>query len=242
MSKLFKGIALFTPGGDLIYCIDQSKQVRWHLHLCTALQEIFSLPELPHFLIPAYTATIDRRIDSQSQKCQTFAEIYSPVKRHQSLLNAVFKTGNLSWTVAPWQEECCDPMVLETYQNQFPQLWKDHDLIVHLEENKSTFPINPVVTSHAFSLKKTDYVLRLFVSGHTPFTEQILKKLHQVLEEDLHCFYNLKVIDISKHPEQAEIHHVSATPTLIRISPQPVRYIVGEFDNLQRLLQALVTY
>ncbi|MFM6041706.1 MAG: circadian clock protein KaiB, partial [Dolichospermum sp.] len=38
--QLFKGIALFTPGGDLIYCIDPSKQGRWHLNLCAALREI----------------------------------------------------------------------------------------------------------------------------------------------------------------------------------------------------------
>ncbi|WP_239651521.1 hypothetical protein [Neosynechococcus sphagnicola] len=47
--NLFKGIALFTPGGDLIYGIDVSKQSRWHLHLCTALQELLGLTEPPHF-------------------------------------------------------------------------------------------------------------------------------------------------------------------------------------------------
>ena len=68
--QLFKGIALFTPGGDLIYCIDSSKQGRWHLNLCAALQEILDLPEPPHFLVPCYTATIDHWLNPQTQKVQ----------------------------------------------------------------------------------------------------------------------------------------------------------------------------
>ncbi|MFM7558989.1 MAG: circadian clock protein KaiB, partial [Cylindrospermopsis raciborskii] len=57
LPQVFKGIALFTPGGDLIYCIDPSKQKRWHLHLCGVLQQILNLSEPPHFLVPCYTAT-----------------------------------------------------------------------------------------------------------------------------------------------------------------------------------------
>lgn len=83
------------------------------------------------------------------------------------------------------------------------------------------------------------YVLRLFVAGHSATTERILQTLHQLLEQYLHHAYTLKVIDVFKHPEQAEADQVSATPTLVKVWPQPIRRLVGELDNLEKLLQIL---
>ena len=136
--QVFKGIALFTPGGDLVYCIDVHKQVRWHLHLCAALQENLSLLELPHFLVPCYTATIDRWIDAQSQHIQTSAEVYPLVSRHQALLNAIFELGDLVWQPITQSLESCSPMVLASYRDQFPQLWENHDLVLQVEKSEPT--------------------------------------------------------------------------------------------------------
>lgn len=230
-SKLFKGIALFTPGGDLIYCIDPDKQGRWHLHLCAALQEILELPEPPHFLVPVYTATIDRWIDPRTKQLRIAAEVYPPVERYQALLNAVFQAGNQIWQVAPWPEEFGDPIVLQTYRNQFPQLWEDHDLIVQLERTGFHPHSQPTATS--------DYVLRLFVSGHSTATERTLQILHLLLEQSLNHPYTLKIIDVLKHPDQAEANFITATPTLVRIWPQPVRRIVGELDDIEKVMQIL---
>ncbi|NJL47349.1 MAG: circadian clock protein KaiB, partial [Leptolyngbyaceae cyanobacterium SM2_5_2] len=72
----FKGLALFTPGGDCVYAIDQHKRERWHLDLCAALQNALCLPELPNFLLPCYTATVDRWVDATSQELITVAEAY----------------------------------------------------------------------------------------------------------------------------------------------------------------------
>lgn len=346
-SQLFKGIALFTPGGDLIYCIDSSKQGRWHLHLCAALQELLRLPEPPHFLVPGYTATIDRWLEPRTQQLQQSAEVYPLVKAHQPLLNAVFGTGQLIWQIAPWQEELSDPIVLETYRDQFPQLWEDHDLIVHCERterltdsysqieqaiatdlatlsnpNIETSEQRHTLTSHfvppegltnmehypIFSSQKQEpeavdqadiaaappnleqiqpsnppletlvtkenavyrmpqrqiissseplisnqspdldilstqspgsYVLRLFVSGHSAATEHTLKSLHQLLESSLPYPYTLKIIDVFKHPDQAEANQISATPTLLRVWPQPVRRLVGDLTNMERVLRIL---
>lgn len=49
LPQVFKGIALFTPGGDLIYGIDPHKQTQWHSHLCQGLQAIMGLTDSPHF-------------------------------------------------------------------------------------------------------------------------------------------------------------------------------------------------
>jgi circadian clock protein KaiB len=238
--QLFKGIALFTPGGDLIYCIDPSKQGRWHLHLCGALQQILDLPEPPHFLVPCYTATIDHWLNPRTQQVKTFAEAYPAVMRHQSVLRAIFGTGELVWQTAPWQEDLCDRMVLGTYRSSFPQLWEDHDLIVRLDRAD----IAPQYQQHKLNPQQgiphtQGYVLRLFVAGHSVATERILQNLHQLLERSLKYPYTLKVIDVLTHPEQAEIDQVSATPTLVKVWPHPIRRIVGDLDNVDKLLQTL---
>lgn len=238
----FKGIALFTPGGDLIYCIDPGKQGRWHLHLCAGLQEILNLPEPPHFLVPCYTATIDRWLGPQTQQIQTYAEAYPLVLRYQALLNAVFQT-DVAWQAAPVAEGLCDPILLTTYRASFPQLWEEHELVVRFERSLPTTNLTEPSLPQSSSIQNSQtpsYVLHLFIAGHSAATERTLQSLRQVLEQ-FHYPYTLKVIDVTKHPEQAEIDQVAATPTLVRVSPKPMRRLVGDLDNLEKLLQMLTS-
>ncbi|PSF33115.1 circadian clock protein KaiB [Aphanothece hegewaldii CCALA 016] len=243
--ELFKGIALFTPGGDLIYCIDPSKQDQWHLNLCVALQDLLGLPEPPHFLIPGYTATLDHWRDPRTQQIQTSAQVYPAVQRYQALLNAIFATEHLIWETAPWQEESCNPILLETYHASFPQLWESHDLIVQvggkdrIGSSLAQRAEDEQKTQHLGSDRSVGYVLRLFVSGHHTATKQTLEMIHQLLEQGLRHPYTLKVIDISQHPEEAEINHVTAIPTLVRVWPKPVKRIVGELSDSTRVLQII---
>lgn len=83
------------------------------------------------------------------------------------------------------------------------------------------------------------YVLRLFVSGDSLATENTLQTLHQLLERSLNYPYTLKVIDVLKHPEQAEASHISATPTLMKVWPKPKRRIVGELSDVDTILRLL---
>jgi circadian clock protein KaiB len=244
-TNLFKGIALFTPGGDLVYCIDTAKQAYWHLQLCAVLQEMLGLSEPPHFLVPAYTATIDRWFDPKTQTIRTFAEASPFVLRHQALLNALFGVSDVEWETASCSEELCDPIVLQTYRKPFPQLWQDHDLLVRFEKAK---PLSPTQAggatlswSPAEPIEQTQgYVFRLFVSGTTIGTERILKELHQLLDELLQRSYTLKIVDIHRHPELAEADQISATPTLLRVWPRPMRRIVGDLANASHLLRTLI--
>ena len=244
LPQAFKGIALFTPGGDLIYCIDFHKRNRWHLHLCATLQEVLDLPEPPHFLVPCYTATVDRWLDPRSNRVRTIAEAHPLVLRHQALLNAVFEVGDLIWQPVSTTADLCDPEVLATHRDQFPQLWEDHDLIVRFDRKQQ--PQDPSDGKGVLSWSPapsaedpSGYVLRLFVSGNNSATEGILKNLHQLLETSLNHPYTLKVIDIYKHPEQAEANHVSATPTLLKVWPKPVKRVVGKLEDPQKILQFL---
>ena len=241
MVQIFKGIALFTPGGDLIYCIDPTKQGRWHINLCASLQEKLGLPEPPHFLVPGYTATIDLSVHPKTDQLQIWAEVYPPVQHYQVLLNEIFDTRGLVWEIAPWQEESCHPMVIETYRQRFPQLWQENDLVSRLEV-KEDEPLEKIANPSSWlTPNKSSYVLHLFVSGRTIATQKALKSLHQLLEEGLNQPYTLKVIDILKNPEEAEFYQVSATPTLLRVTPQPLRRIVGNFDDLERILEVITS-
>jgi circadian clock protein KaiB len=240
---LFKGIALFTPGGDLVYCIDPYKQLRWHSQLCIFLQELLELAEPPHFLLPCFTATLDRWQDPRTQVIKTFAEVYPFVAEQQALLNVVFGCPNLQWQIAAAKLDMCDPLVLASYRQQFPQLWQTHELVARLAPIEPSSPLQsasptPVWATDSAAMTQ-GYVLRLFVSGNSAATERILKTLHQLLEAHLHQPYTLKVIDVRKHPEQAEIDQITATPTLVKVWPEPVRRLAGELDNPANLLQMI---
>lgn len=249
----FKAIALFTPGGDVVYCIDPNKQRRWHSDLCIYLQEFLGLSEPPHFLIPCYTATYDQWVNPQTQEIQFSAEAYPPVLQYQTLLNTLFDTGDLVWRPKTNSEEVCNPLVIATYHGQFPELWENHDLIVRVKKNNliddfTTLKKRSELPSPALELdlspqpkqhETKGYILRLFVSGHSLVTEKTLQTLHQLLEGSIGDPYTLKVIDVLKHPDLAEADQISATPTLIKVWPKPVRRIVGELNNVETILKLL---
>lgn len=131
-------------------------------------------------------------------------------------------------------------LVLTTYRSTFPQLWEDHDLVVRLDlwEPKPSY-YQPVISTQQPQPKTKGYVLRLFLAGHSVATERILENLHELLETNLGNPYTLKVIDVLRNPEQAESNQVSATPTLVKVWPQPIRRIVGDLDNVEKILQML---
>ena len=91
LPQVFKGIALFTPGGDLIYGINSSKQTQWHVHLCHELQKMLNLADSPHFLVPGYTATVERWLDPSTHQLQTIAEVYPALQQYIPLLQALFE-------------------------------------------------------------------------------------------------------------------------------------------------------
>jgi circadian clock protein KaiB len=232
----FKGIALFTPGGDLIYCIDPTKQGRWHLSLCAELQDWLRLSEPPHFLLPCFSATVDRWVEPHTQQVQVFAEATPAVMQYRALLSALFKVDRAHWQLMPVQRELCDPLLLGRYREQFPQLWENHDLVVQMDPADGRWPIGDHRVPQSAS---EGHVLRLFVAGYTTLTQRILQNLHHLLEEAVEVPYTLEVIDIYKQPEQAEADQITVTPTLLRVSPLPMRRLSGDLDNADRIFRLL---
>ncbi len=83
------------------------------------------------------------------------------------------------------------------------------------------------------------YVLRLYVSGVTPRSVAAIKNIKGICETSLKGHYELQVIDIYQQPELAQRAHVIAVPTLIKQLPQPLRHIVGELSDKERVLVGL---
>lgn len=88
------------------------------------------------------------------------------------------------------------------------------------------------------SVKKT-YVLKLYVAGNTPNSIRALKTLNNILEQEFQGVYALKVIDVLKNPQLAEEDKILATPTLSKILPPPVRKIIGDLSDRERVLIGL---
>ncbi|MBD3880465.1 circadian clock protein KaiB [Phormidium tenue FACHB-886] len=87
-------------------------------------------------------------------------------------------------------------------------------------------------------LKKI-YILKLYVAGNTPNSVRALKMLNNILETEFKGVYALKVIDVLKNPQLAEEDKILATPTLAKILPPPVRKIIGDLSDRERVLIGL---
>lgn len=87
-------------------------------------------------------------------------------------------------------------------------------------------------------LKKI-YILKLYVAGNTPNSIRALKILNNILEEEFQGVYALKVIDVLKNPQLAEEDKILATPTLSKILPPPVRKIIGDLSDREKVLIGL---
>ena len=83
------------------------------------------------------------------------------------------------------------------------------------------------------------YVLSLFVTGSTPKSLRAIQNIRALCEERLHGCYELRVIDIYQHPEQIKREQIVVTPTLVKKLPLPLRKLIGDLSNKDRLLLGL---
>jgi circadian clock protein KaiB len=79
------------------------------------------------------------------------------------------------------------------------------------------------------------YILSLFVTGSTPRSVRAIQNVRAFCEERLHGRYELKVIDIYQHPERIKPEQIVATPTLVKKLPLPLRRLIGDLSNKDRL-------
>jgi circadian clock protein KaiB len=81
--------------------------------------------------------------------------------------------------------------------------------------------------------------LRLYVAGQTPLSIEAFANLSRICEEHLHGRYRIEVVDLLVNPTLARGDQILAVPTLVRQLPPPVKKIIGDFSNMERVLVGL---
>ena len=101
---------------------------------------------------------------------------------------------------------------------------------------------NPTTQAYEELLRKQEsahYSLRLYITGMTTRSTDAIAAIKRICEEFLPGRYDLEVIDIYQHPEQAREAQVIASPTLLKSLPLPLRRLIGDLSNRERVLIGL---
>ena len=83
------------------------------------------------------------------------------------------------------------------------------------------------------------YELRLYVTGSTPKARIALENLKRICEENLAGRYHIEVVDLLEKPLLAKGDQIVAIPTLVRKLPTPIRKVIGDLSNTERVLVGL---
>ncbi len=87
--------------------------------------------------------------------------------------------------------------------------------------------------------KRQKYVLRLYISGMSPRSIKAIENIKKICEENLKGRYELEVIDIFQQPQYVKKEQLLAAPTLIKKLPLPLRTLIGDMSDKDRLLVGL---
>ena len=83
------------------------------------------------------------------------------------------------------------------------------------------------------------FKLRLYITGKTPKSERAIANLKEICEKEMEGLYELQVIDVLESPQLAENEKILATPTLIKDLPPPLKRVIGDLSNSERVLLGL---
>lgn len=83
------------------------------------------------------------------------------------------------------------------------------------------------------------YKLCLFITGSTSRSTRAIENMRRICEENLKGQYDLTVVDVYQDPEATRDLQVIATPTLVKVLPEPLRRIIGDLSDKERVLAGL---
>ena len=83
------------------------------------------------------------------------------------------------------------------------------------------------------------YRLRLYITGQTQRSKNAIGNLRRICEEELGGKYEMEIIDVLERPQLAEDEKILATPTLIKRLPPPLRRIIGDLSDTEKVLLGL---
>jgi circadian clock protein KaiB len=98
---------------------------------------------------------------------------------------------------------------------------------------------NPTPNKKADKKVNDKWILRLYVAGQTPKCITAFSNLKKICEDQLKDKYTIEVIDLLVNPQLSREHQILAIPTLVRKLPVPVRKIIGDLSNTERVLIGL---
>ena len=85
----------------------------------------------------------------------------------------------------------------------------------------------------------SQFILKLYVTGRTSKAEVAIANLRRICDEDLRGQYELQIIDVLEQPQAAEDDKILATPTLLKQLPPPLRRVIGDLSDKQKVLLGL---
>ena len=88
-------------------------------------------------------------------------------------------------------------------------------------------------------VKEQTLELRLYIAGQTPKSVTALQNITRYCKEHLDGKYTIEIIDLLKNPQLAEGDQIFAIPTLVRKVPEPIRKIIGDLSNEEKVLVGL---
>ena len=97
----------------------------------------------------------------------------------------------------------------------------------------------PKVKNVLVKIVPSHYILKLYVAGQSPKSVNAIANIKKICEENLQGRYELDVIDLYQQPQLAQGEQIIAVPTLIRKLPLPLRRIIGDLSNTERVLVGL---
>jgi len=83
------------------------------------------------------------------------------------------------------------------------------------------------------------FKLRLYVTGQTAHSVRAIENIKEILSKELKGIYELEIVDVQKNPQLAEDERIMATPTLSRVLPLPLRRIIGDLSEKDKVLLGL---
>jgi circadian clock protein KaiB len=81
--------------------------------------------------------------------------------------------------------------------------------------------------------------LTLYVTGTSPRTKVAIDNLNRICAQELEGLYVLEIVDVLEHPQRAEDEKILATPTLIKQLPPPLRRVIGDLSDKEKVLLGL---
>jgi len=99
--------------------------------------------------------------------------------------------------------------------------------------------VTPSTTSGKKKSSVKEWELRLYIAGKTTRAATAFRNLQRICEEHLAERYHIEIIDLLEKPALAKGDQIVAVPTLVRRLPEPVRKIIGDLSNTERVLVGL---